>query len=62
MTHYADTIKLFNYGFAYLEQQTQEIEAEEESVDTEKVQTVSEGRKKRHRIRTVINVVKGYFS
>ena len=61
MTHYTDTIKLFNYGFAYLEQQTQEIEAEEESVDTEKVQTVPEEQKETTPDHTVINVVKGIF-
>ena len=61
MTHYTDTIKLFNYGFAYLEQQTQEIEAEEESVDTEKVQTVPEEQKETTPDHSVINVVKGIF-
>ena len=61
MTHYTDTIKLFNYGFAYLEQQTQETEAEEESVDTEKVKTVPEEQKKTTPDHTVINVVKGIF-
>lgn len=61
MTHYTDTIKLFNYGFAYLEQQTQETEAEEESVDTEKVQTVPEEQKETTPDHTIINIVKGIF-
>ena len=45
MTHETDTLKLVNYGCAALEQQPQATDAEEESVDTEKVQTVPEEHK-----------------
>lgn len=58
MTHYTDTIKLFNYGFSYLEQQAQEEEAEEKTTDTEKVQTTPEERKEAMQDHTIINIAK----
>ena len=41
MTHYTDTIRLFNYGFAYLDNLTEEENLTEESEDTE-ISPVSE--------------------
>lgn len=56
MTHYTDTIKLLNYGFAYLEQQSKEA-IEEEETYTKKEQTVSEKQEKAMSGHTVVNAV-----
>ena len=57
LTHYTDTIKLLNYGFAYLEQQSEET-AEEEPTYTEGEQTVLEKQKKTTSDHTAVKVVK----